>query len=96
MKELLDVIRRPLVTEKSVQAKEEIGCYSFEVSTSSSKPMIKDAIELLFKVKVEKVRTLIVRGKERRIGRYAGRRPNWKKAIVTLQKGQKIEQLESR
>ena len=94
MNSLLDVIRRPLVTEKSVQTKEKLGCYTFEVASSASKPMIRQAVTLLFKVDVTNVRTIILHGKVRRIGRYSGRRSNWKKAIVTLAKGQKIEQLE--
>lgn len=94
MNSLLDVIRRPLVTEKSVQSKEELGCYTFEVASDASKPRIRQAVELLFKVDVKNVRTMMTRGKVRRIGRHEGRRSNWKKAVVTLAKGQKIEQFE--
>lgn len=91
MKPFYEVIKRPLITEKAVLAKEEFGRYSFEVALEASKPAIREAVEDFFKVKVRDIRTMIVRGKQRRIGRYQGRRSNWKKAIVTLAKGQKIE-----
>lgn len=90
------VIRRPLITEKAVKAKEDLGRYSFEVFSEVTKPAIREAIEAYFKVKVEKVRTLTMHGKLRRVGRYTGRRPSWKKAIVTLKKGQKIEMFEAK
>lgn len=91
MKPFYEVIKRPLITEKAVLAKEELGRYSFEVALEASKPAIREAVEDFFKVKVHDVRTMIVRGKQRRIGRYQGKRSNWKKAVVTLAKGQKIE-----
>lgn len=96
MKPLYDVVKRPLITEKAMTAKERLGRYSFEVSLDAGKPVIREAIESYFKVKVKGVRTLIVRGKYRRVGRYTGRRPNWKKAIVTLAPGQKIELFEAK
>ena len=77
-------------------AKEVFGSYSFEVSLTASKPAIRQAIEEFFQVKVDNVRTIVMRGKIRRIGRYQGQRPNWKKAIVTLVQGQKIEKLEAK
>lgn len=89
-----DVLRRPLITEKAVLDKETFGRYAFEVSLGASKHAIRRAVQDVFKVKVTDVRTLIVRGKTRRVGRYFGKRPNWKKAIVTLAKGQKIEMFE--
>lgn len=91
-----EIIKRPLITEKAVIAKENLGRYTFEVAPEASKQTVRLAVEELFKVKVEDVRTLIVRGKARRVGRYSGRRPNWKKAIVTLAKGQKIGLFESK
>ena len=94
MKPFYELIKRPLITEKGVFLKETFGRYGFEVSMDANKPAIRQAIEAHFKVNVEEVRTMVVRGKQRRIGRHSGRRPNWKKAIVTLQKGQKIELFE--
>ncbi len=88
------IIKKPLITEKAVAMKETLGRYYFEVNTAANKVTIRKAVEELFKVKVTDVRTLIVHGKKRRVGRYFGSRPNWKKAIVTLEKGQKIEAFE--
>ena len=82
---------RPFVTEKSSAAYQERGEYTFEVHSEASKPQIRSAIEQLFGVKVTGVWTLNERGKERRMGKTAGRRPNWKKAIVTLREGDTIE-----
>ena len=96
MKPFYEVIKRPLITEKAVRIKETLGRYSFEVVPGSNKQSIRQAIEGFFSVKVEEVRTLIVRGKRRRVGRHFGQRPNWKKAIVTLAKGQKIELFEAK
>lgn len=80
-------IVRPIVTEKSSAAYQERGEYTFEVSPDATKPAIRQAIESLFGVKVANVWTLNARGKTKRVGRTAGRRPNWKKAIVTLREG---------
>ncbi len=91
-----EIIRRPLITEKAVTDREKLGCYSFEVAANASKHAIKQAVETFFNVKVTDVRTMIVRGKLRRVARHSGRRPNWKKAIVTLAKGQKIEMFEAK
>ena len=84
-------IVRPLITEKSSAAYQARGEYTFEVHSDASKPQIRSAIEQLFGVKVTGVWTMNVRGKERRMGKTAGRRPNWKKAIVTLREGDTIE-----
>ena len=84
-------IVRPLITEKSSAAYQDRGEYTFEVHPDASKTQIRSAIEQLFGVKVTGVWTMNVRGKERRMGRTAGRRPNWKKAIVTLREGDTIE-----
>lgn len=91
-----DILKRPLITEKAVTDKEKFGRYAFEVSNAASKPAIRKAVETFFKVKVTEVRTLIIRGKVKRVGRYFGKRNNWKKAIVTLAKGQKIEMFEAK
>lgn len=96
MSSLERVIKRPLVTEKAVMAKEALGRYTFEVILEATKPLIRKAVESFFKVKVMGVRTLIVRGKQCRVGRFVGRRPQWKKAIVTLAEGQRIELFEAK
>jgi large subunit ribosomal protein L23 len=84
-------IVRPLITEKTSVAYQSRGEYTFEVHTDASKTQIRAAIEQLFGVKVTGVWTMNVRGKERRMGKTTGRRPNWKKAIVTLREGDTIE-----
>lgn len=84
-----DIIRRPLVTEKSTIAREQGEIYAFEVSRDANKVEIKRAVESQFDRKVASVRTANVRGKERRQGRFAGFRPNWKKAYVRLEAGEK-------
>ncbi len=94
IKSFYDIIKRPLITEKAVVAKEMFGRYSFEVALTASKPVVRKAVEDFFKVKVQEIKTMIIHGKKRRIGRYSGKRPNWKKAIVTLEKGQKIDLFE--
>lgn len=83
-------IVRPLITEKSSAAYQERGEYAFEVHPDATKPQIRAAIEQLFGVKVTGVWTSNQRGKEKRMGRTAGRRPNWKKAIVKLAEGDSI------
>lgn len=84
-------IVRPLITEKSSAAYQDRGEYTFEVHPDATKPQIRTAIEQLFNVKVKGVWTLNVRGKEKRMGKTVGRRPNWKKAIVKLREGDTIE-----
>lgn len=94
MKANVEILKRPLITEKAVAEKEAWNRYAFEVAPTASKSAIRQAVEGVFQVKVKDVHTMIVRGKIRRIGRYMGKRPNWKKAIVTLAEGQKIEMFE--
>lgn len=84
-------IVRPLLTERSALLKEKHNQYFFETRLAATKGDIKRAVEELFKVNVESVRTMIVRGKFRRYGKGGGMRPDWKKAIVTIEKGQKID-----
>jgi large subunit ribosomal protein L23 len=91
MKEPQKIILRPLVTEKSTQQKETSNQYVFEVRRDANKIEIQSAIENLFKVKVIQVRTTNVLGKVKRLGRKYGKRPDWKKAIVTLKEGSRIE-----
>ncbi|HEY8416825.1 MAG TPA: 50S ribosomal protein L23 [Limnochordales bacterium] len=86
-----DVLVRPLVTEKSTRLMSEENQYTFQVHPDATKVDIRRAVEELFKVKVLSVRTMWVRGKTRRFGRYVGKRPDWKKAIVKLAPGQRIE-----
>jgi Ribosomal protein L23 len=84
MKTAYDIIKRPIITERSM-ANTEMRCYTFEVAKDANKIEIKKAVEEIFDVKVQKVNTLNMQGKEKRTGRYpAGRRPSWKKAMVTL------------
>ncbi len=90
----LEIIKRPLITEKSSLQKELFDKYSFEVALNANKNQIREAVESIFKVHVTDIKTIRIRGKYRRVGRSMGKRPNWKKAIVTLKKGEKIELIE--
>lgn len=85
-----EVILRPIVTEKGVQKKDDESTLCFEVNRDATKTDIKGAVEKLFKVKVAEVRTANFEGKLRRRGRDFGYRPDWKKAFVKLQAGQKV------
>jgi large subunit ribosomal protein L23 len=104
MRDAQSIIKRPLLTEKSARLRETGGrtaapaegdTYAqqvvFEVARDANKIEVKHAVETLFKVGVADVRTLVVRGKQKRIGRFTGRRPSWKKAFVTLKPGDNIE-----
>jgi large subunit ribosomal protein L23 len=84
-----EVIRRPLVTEKGVDKKDNERTLVFEVSAGANKTQVKQAVEKLFKVKVDDVRTATFEGKMRRRGRFMGYRSDWKKAYVKLKAGQK-------
>ncbi|MEO0072554.1 MAG: 50S ribosomal protein L23 [candidate division WOR-3 bacterium] len=88
------VIIRPIITEKSETLRSAHNQYTFEVAPKSNKSEIKKAVEQLFKVKVAKVRVMNYDGKPKRMGVFVGRRPHYKKAIVTLKEGEKIELLE--
>jgi len=88
--EIYQVIKRPLVTEKTTLAK-EANKYHFEVYRRANKIEIGQAVEKLFKVKVVSVRTMNMAGKKKRVGRVLGRKRDWKKAIVTLAPGSSIE-----
>jgi len=90
MPTLYTVIRRPLITEKGMGVKETQNTLVFEVDCKATKTEVKQAVETLFKVKVSGVRTATVEGKERRRGKFSGYRPDWKKAYVRLQEGQKM------
>ncbi len=84
------IIRSPSITEKNTLLREQ-NKYVFEVAVKSNKTEIKRAVEHLFNVTVEKVNTMVVKGKKKRMGRFSGYRPNWKKAIITLEEGQSID-----
>ena len=90
--EMRNILVRPLVTEKSTSdILDDNNTYVFEVGLKANKADIKEAIEQYFNVSVENVRTLIVRGKEKRFGRYMGKRSNWKKAYIRLAAGDSID-----
>ena len=84
-----EIIIRPLITEKATELRDERNIVAFEVSMRANKIEVKRAVEAQFKSKVAEVRIARVRGKERRQGRYVGRRPDWKKAYVRLADGEK-------
>jgi large subunit ribosomal protein L23 len=88
------VILSLVVTEKAERLKAEQSRYTFKVAPTANKIEIRDAVERLFKVHVRDVRVMNFLGKMRRMGRFEGRRPDWKKALVTLKKGERIESLE--
>jgi large subunit ribosomal protein L23 len=90
MPTLHTTLRRPVITEKGLTVKETEGILVFEVATKATKTEVKQAVETLFKVKVSTVRTMNYVGKERRRGKFAGYRPDWKKAYVRLQAGEKM------
>ena len=84
-----EVIRRPLITEKSTQLRDEKNVIAFEVDRRANKIDVKRAVEAQFKVKVAEVRMALVHGKVRRQGKFVGQRPDWKKAYVRLREGEK-------
>jgi large subunit ribosomal protein L23 len=88
------IILRPIMTEKSMRQKEEQNVVTFRVRPDANKVEIRLAVEAVFNVKVASVRTSSYEGKLKRMGRHQGRRPNWKKAVVQLQAGHKIELVE--
>ena len=90
MSTIYEVIKRPVITEKGLTLKERDRTLCFEVHENASKQQIREAVEQLFKVKVQAVRTMTVPGKMRRRGKYSGYRPDWKKAYVTLREGEKM------
>jgi large subunit ribosomal protein L23 len=104
MRDAQSIIKRPLLTEKSSRLRETGGAADrhaegdtyaqqvvFEVARDANKIEIRSAVQTLFKVTVTGVRTSVVRGKQKRVGRFSGRRPSWKKAFVTLKPGDNIE-----
>ena len=94
MKSKYDVLKRPVITERTTQLRERSNKVTFEVDSRATKIDIKKAVEQVLSVKVLSVRTVNVHGKWKRVGRNLGRRSDWKKAIVTLAEGQRIELLD--
>lgn len=90
---LMKVLVAPLISEKSSVAAEQNNQYVFKVTTDATKPEIKQAVELLFNVKVDAVQVANMKGKTKRFGQKLGRRNNWKKAYISLQAGQEIDLL---
>ena len=88
--EIRNIIKKPLVTEKSSVAKERDNKYTFVVDKDANKYQIKQAVEVMFNVKVKSVHTAIFAGKAKRMGMHEGSKSDWKKAIVQLEKGQEI------
>ena len=88
---VFDVIREPKLTEKTLSLKEEVNQFAFAVDPKANKIQIKESIEKAFKVSVIKIRTMNVRGDKKKLGRHEGRKSSWKKALVTLKKGETIE-----
>lgn len=84
------ILQKPIVTEKSLAVKESVRTLCFRVDPHATKTEIKEAVQIIFKVKVESVRTSTFWGKERRRGRTVGHRPEWKKAYVKLRSGEKV------
>jgi large subunit ribosomal protein L23 len=91
MRTVYEVIKRPIISEKSTALAELAGKYAFEVAPAANKQEIRDAVEQLFNVKVTSVHTMMMHGKLKRVGRFEKKRTNWKKALVTLNEGQKID-----
>lgn len=85
------IIIEPIVTEKSTVVRETLNAYSFRVKPSATKQQIAKAVEEVFSVTVLAVHTIRMEGKLKRMGRFAGRRSSWKKAVVTLKKGDKVD-----
>ncbi len=94
MKTLYNVLMGPLLTEKGTLLKEKDNKVLFKVARNANKIEIKNVVEEIFKVKVDRVTTINCKGKKKRLGRFEGKRPDWKKAMVTLKKGEKLDFIE--
>ncbi len=95
MAELHDILIRPILTEKTTTVQSADNVYTFEVGESANKLQIKNAVQNLFGVQVEDVRTIVVRGKTKRFGWHFGKRSNWKKAYVRLADGDSLNFFEA-
>ena len=93
MKDMFQIIKRPLLTEKSTRKKEEFNEVTFEVDRRANRSEVKMAVQTLFKVKVQRVNLLQQEGKKKRVGKKLGRTADWKKALVRLAPGEAIENL---
>jgi large subunit ribosomal protein L23 len=93
MKDIFQIIKRPLLTEKSTRKKEEINEVTFEVDRRANRSEVKMAVQTLFKVKVQRVNLMQMEGKKKRVGKKAGKTADWKKALVRLAPGEAIENL---
>jgi len=89
------VLIRPLLTEKITGLREKTNTVGFVVHPDANRIQIRQAVEALLKVKVDKINIMNIRGKMKRLGRFSGRRSDWKKALVTLKEGEKLEMYES-
>jgi large subunit ribosomal protein L23 len=93
MKDIYQVIKRPLVTEKNTRQKEAFNQLAFEVDRRANRSEVKQAVEKLFKVKVLRVNLMQMEGKKKKVGRFLGQKADWKKALVRLAPGEMIENL---
>ncbi|MHB8842886.1 MAG: 50S ribosomal protein L23 [Candidatus Aquicultor sp.] len=93
MKDMFQIIKRPLLTEKSTRKKEEINEVAFEVDRRANRSEVKMAVQTLFKVKVQRVNLMQIEGKKKRVGKKLGKTADWKKALVKLAPGEAIENL---
>jgi large subunit ribosomal protein L23 len=93
MKDMFQIIKRPLLTEKSTRKKEEFNEVTFEVDRRANRSEVKMAVQTLFKVKVQRVNLMQMEGKKKRVGKKLGRTADWKKALVRLAPGEAIENL---
>ena len=93
MKDMFQIIKRPLLTEKCTRKKEEFNEVAFEVDRRANRTEVKMAVQTLFKVKVQRVNLMQLEGKKKRIGKKVGRTADWKKALVRLAPGEAIENL---
>ncbi len=94
MRNTYHVLRGPMLTERGTALKEADNKVLFKVAKGANKIEIKKAVEEIFKVKVDRVTTMNYKGKIKRMGRYSGKRPDWKKAIVTIKEGEKLDFIE--
>jgi large subunit ribosomal protein L23 len=92
--QLQSVLLRPLLTEKITALREKANCIALQVRLDANRIQIKQAVEAVLKVKVERINVMRVKGKSKRLGKFAGKRSDWKKAIVILKSGEKLELFE--
>ena len=93
-KNIYNIIQRPVITEKATSQKEKDNKISFVVHPKANKIQIREAVERLLEVKVDRVNVMNIEGKKKRMGRFEGKRSDWKKAVITLREGEKLELIE--